>query len=354
MFEATMQHPAMRLFCELLAVPSPSGRETALAQIVRSKLISWGYQPETDGSGNVFVRLEGSRPTAGLVCFAAHMDEIGAVVTRIEADGTLRLDASGGLRPWKLGEAPVTILGDGEPLVGVISMGSGHGAGANGPASWADLKLLTGLTADQLKEKGVRPGATVVPVREGRGPVVFGDPADPLVGAWTFDDRMGVVALLRLLEALKTRSLQPIHPTVIAFTVNEEIGGEGAKLLAQRLRPEIFISVDGGPIPPNAPVALDGRPGIWSKDRLTHYDQRLVRDLMAAARAAGTELQPVVYDAAASDASMVYAAGGTARPACFGHVRESSHGYEVARFSVFDRVLATLIQFVTTWKADVD
>jgi putative aminopeptidase FrvX len=60
-------------------------------------------------------------------------------------------------------------------------------------------------------------------------------------------------------------------------------------------------------------------------------------------------LQPVAYDGAASDASLVYAAGSVQRIACFGHVRENSHGYEVARLSVFEHVVRTLVQFVCTW-----
>ena len=68
---------------------------------------------------------------------------------------------------------------------------------------------------------------------------------------------------------------------------------------------------------------------------------------MQAAERAGTELQPVVYNGAASDASMVSAVGGAYRVACFGHVRENSHGYEVARLSVFENMLETLVAFVT-------
>src|SRR5262249_14894529 len=42
--------------------------------------------------------------------------------------------------------------------------------------------------------------------------------------------------------------------------------------------------------------------------------------------------------------------GGTSRVACFGHVRESSHGYEVARLSGFENVYRTLMQFITDWE----
>jgi putative aminopeptidase FrvX len=280
------------------------------------------------------------------------MDEIGMVVTRVEADGTLRVDRSGGLYPWKLGEGPVEVLGDHGSVTGILSMGSTHVEGAGARAiTWADVRVITGLSAAQLGAAGIRPGSTAVPSRAVCGPVLFGDPADPLVAAWTFDDRMGVVALLRLLERLRQENLRPIHPTLVAFTVHEEGGAHGAKIVADRARPEVFIAVDGCPMPPGAPLALDGRPGIWSKDRLTHYDQRLTADLCRLAREAGTELQPVVYDGAASDASLAYASGGVYRVACFGHVRENSHGYEICRLSVFDNLLAVLVRFVTTWQA---
>lgn len=338
---------ALELFKQLLAIPSPSGREEGMAQIIRDKLDAIGFAHETDGAGNVLVRIEGQQPDGPLVCYAAHMDEIGMVVTSITAEGDLLVDRSGGLFPWKLGEGPVEILGDNGSATGILSMGSTHRPdAATQSVTWKDVRIITGLSPDQLVEVGVRPGSTAVPTREMCGPVIFGDPADPLVGAWTFDDRMGVVALLRLLQTLKANDATPLYPTLIAFTVHEEGGGHGAKILAATEVPDIFVAIDGSPIPPGVPLSLDGRPGIWSKDRLAHYDQRLVRAFCESAKAVGTEAQPVVFAQAASDASLVYAAGGVHRIACFGHVRENSHGYEVARLSGFDRVLETLVHFV--------
>ncbi len=345
-----LDHPAVKLFRDLL-VPAPSGGEGQIASVIRSELDRLGYPHRTDGAGNLLVALPGRTAGAPLCCLAAHMDEIGMVVTRIEANGDLRVDRSGGLYPWKLGEGPVEILGDRDTCTGVLSMGSTHtpGAGSQSP-TWSTVWVKTGLSVEQLKEAGVRPGSAVLPVRQRRGPVFFGDPADPLVGAWTLDDRMGVVALLRLLQALKEGDIRPHHSMLIAFTVHEENGGQGAKVLAQRERPEVFIAVDGAPIPPGTPLQLDGRPAIWSKDRLGHYDQRLIGELMGFAVQVGTELQPVVYQSAASDASLVSYAGAAPRVACLGHVRENSHGFEVARLSVFDNLLDVLVAFVTHWE----
>lgn len=340
---------ALDLFTDLLAAPSPSGREERVARIIFDKVKALGYLPEVDAAGNVLVRLEGRDDGGPLTCVAAHMDEIGMVVTNIRDDGSLLVNRSGGLKPWKFGEGPVTILGDVDDITGVLSMGSTHTkGGANKAIEWDKVWVMTGLSPSQLAVAGVRPGSTAVPVQDGRGPLVFGDPADPMVASWTFDDRMGCVAMLRGLEILKETGGQAMAPIVFLFTVREEEGGFGAKAYAQRERPEIFISIDGCPIPPGVPLELDGRPGIWSQDSHAHYDQALLQELCGAAREAGTELQPVVYEVAASDASMAFAAGGADRIACFGHPRENSHGYEVARLSVFENVAKTLVAYLTS------
>ncbi len=345
----THDHPALRLFEELL-VPSPSGREWDLADVVRKHLAALGYDYRTDGAGNILVHISGQNLDGPLVCLAAHMDEIGMVVRFIEPDGNLRVGRSGGLLPWKLGEGPVVVLGDHETVTGILSMGSTHTAG-NGDRTitWDDCRILTGLTPEGLKTAGVRAGTYALPERARRGPVVFGDPADPLVGAWTFDDRIGVVTLLRLLERMKNGAIRPVMPLLVAFTVSEEVGGHGAKVLVRQEEPEVFIAVDGSPIPPETRLALDGRPGIWAKDSKAPYDPRLIRAFTEAAQSAGTELQPVVFDSAASDASLVAYGAGVPRIACVGHVRENSHGYEVIRLSVLDHLLDTLENFVRNW-----
>lgn len=343
------ENPSLALFAELLSVPSPSGYEGQVATIVRGKLDALGYPHETDSTGNILVRLAGQKPDAPLLCLASHMDEIGFVVTSIEKDGTLRVMRSGGLYPWKQGEGPVEVLGDHNSITGMLSMGSTHTATGNKAIEWSDVRIMTGLTPEALTAAGIRPGSPGVPTRDVVGPLILGAADDPLVAAWTFDDRMGCVALLRLLTELQDQGLQPLRPTLIAFTVCEEVGGLGAKVVAKREAPETFIAVDGSPIPPGAPIAIDGRPGIWSKDRLAPYDVQLLRDLSAAAERVGTQLQPVAYDSAASDASLVFAAGLTERIACVGHVRENSHGYEVARVAVFEHVARLLVEFVTSW-----
>jgi putative aminopeptidase FrvX len=342
--------PAVELFAELLAVPSPSAHEERLANLLTRKLESYGYSSTIDSSGNVLVHLPGAEHDAPLCILSAHMDEIGLAVTRIEPDGSLHVIRSGGLHAWKLGERQVTILGDIEDITGVVSLGAGHGASANQPVTIEQIRVYTGFSPETLARVGVRPGTPIVPVREGCGPYIFGDPQDPFVSAWTFDDRMGIVALLLMLETIKREKITPHRPMLIAFTTQEEINSSGAKSLCQREKPEVFIAVDGCPVTADCGLVVDDRPGIRSSDRPAIYDQRLLQFFCRAALQAGTSLQPVAYDISASDASMVYDMGGAQRIASLGFPRYSSHGFELAKVAVFDNLYKTLVQFVRTWQ----
>ena len=352
-----VQDPNFHLLTELLQIPSPSGREERMAGEVARRITALRRDPQKDAQGNVWTEIPGRDRDLGPVALASHMDEISMVVTAIEGDGRLRVQRSGGLYPWKLGEGPVEIVGDrDDPVVAHLSFGSGHttdpqdpitqfAAGTRG-ITWPDCRLLTGLSPDELREAGVRVGSCAVPVASVRGPHLFGRSDDPLVSAWILDNRGGTLTLLRLLERIQASGLVPARTLYLCFMVQEEHGLMGARGWARRNPVEIFIAVDSSPMPRDAQLMLDGRPAIWSKDAQVHFDQFLIRDLAAAAGRAGTELQYAVYSAAASDATGVLDSGGAPRVATIGYPRTDSHGYEVSRLRVFENLIATLFEYV--------
>ncbi|MHA2371321.1 MAG: M20/M25/M40 family metallo-hydrolase, partial [Candidatus Hodarchaeales archaeon] len=242
----------------------------------------------------------------------------------------------------------VEILGAKKTILGIPLLGSGH-AGGQGPQEWSEVKIITGLTPEELTSLGIHPGTLIVPAQSTRGPVIFGDEDDPLIATWTFDDKMGIVALLRLLKALKEQNVTPSVNLIIAFTTREEIGCFGARQLAQVLAPTSFIAVDGCPFAAASPMSLDN-PGIRIQDRSYSYDRGLNKALTEAAKRAGIELQPLVYTLSGSDAGAVGSVGASPRTACLGHIRKNSHGFEVARLSVFTKLYDILWTFITTWK----
>jgi putative aminopeptidase FrvX len=335
---------------ELLTIPSPPGREEKTAEFIRKQLDFLGYKHETDAAGNVLVRIVAKNSAGALTIMAAHMDEIAMVVTVITPEGDLKVINSGGLIPCKLGERMVEIVTDCDTnITGLFSMGSAHTAKArNGQwaPSWSDVCIKTGMTPTELKAAGVRVGSSAVPTKDGRGSYCFGSKNNPLCAAWTFDDSAGVAELLVVLEKLKTANISPENPLIIAFTVHEEGGCHGAKSLAFKEKPEVFIAIDGCPVLEPDGLKLDACPGTWSKDSLCNYDQGLIKDFISAAEQAGTELQVAVYDCAASDASAVYNAGLAPRTGFIGHVRTNSHGFEVAKLAVFSNTIKTIVEYI--------
>lgn len=341
---------ALNFYKELLSTPSPSGREAELAKKINVIIKGWGYETEFDNAGNLLVFVEGSKQIKPVVCYASHMDEIGFTVSQILPDGRLKAFRRGGLYPWKMGEGPVEILtNQGDTIKGVLSMGAGHQLSADHGITWDNVTILTGLSPEALAQAGVTSGAAGVMAREMCGPVLFGDPADPLVGSWTFDDKMGCVALLRLLKRIHQGDLKPKCSSLFAFTTREEIGGLGARHLALTRQPDVFIAVDGSPMPPSAGLTLD-KPALWMNDRLAPYDIGLAEQLINCGERLEIEVQRATYNVSASDASLVTHVGGTGRIACFGHPRENSHGFEVAKLSVFDDILEILALFLSEFE----
>jgi len=341
-------HNGLKMFSQLLDIPCPSGREDRMAAYLVERLTSMGLAPEKDPAGNVLVRLDGQSPERPNICYAAHMDEIGLTVTQVFADGSLAVERLGGLLPWKIGETAMSIIGDGEDVTGVLSLGSGHSSQVveAGP-SWGTARILTGLSAEALSDRGIRVGAAAVPVRDVRGPFAFGEEASPWVGAWTFDNRLGIVCCLDALATLQQEGIRPRSPATVVFTAAEEIGCLGAKAFALRERPEVFIAIDGSPLVPECPVRIDGMPAIRSRDRAATYDQQLLREISQISANVGIDLQPVVYSGAASDASLVSSIGASPRVACLGYVRDSSHGFEATPLRTFDHLTTTLAALFT-------
>lgn len=350
-------HPNVILLADLLAIPAPSGREEQMAAFISKYITKLGLKPQQDAQGNVWVEIPGMNLDAGKIALASHMDELAMVITNIRPDGTLTVRPSGGLHPWKLGECPVEIICDGPQTVGAhLCFGSTHTTDPSDPnthfatgkqgITWPHTYLVTGLSPEELKQAGVRVGSTAVPIAGIRGPHLFGPEDDPLLSAWILDNRGGTLTLLKLLEQITQVNLVPARTTCLCFMVQEETGLIGARGWAARNPVEIFIAVDSSPMPKNQQLSLDGRPATWSKDSTLHFDQRLIQDLSKAADQAGTELQYAVYDRAASDATGVLNAGHAPRAATIGYPRENSHGYEIARLSVFDNLIATLFEYL--------
>ena len=83
---------------KLTEADGPSGSEDAVAAVVRSLVEEYAPEVRVDALGSVIARRRGAAEPPGRIMLAAHMDEIGLIVTKVEA-GFLHVAAIGGVDP---------------------------------------------------------------------------------------------------------------------------------------------------------------------------------------------------------------------------------------------------------------
>ena len=89
----------MKLLQELCETPGISGREQAIIDIMTRELQHTADHVTVDQMGNVLGFKKGKKEQPKTVMIAAHMDEIGFVVSYIDKDGFLRFARRGGHIP---------------------------------------------------------------------------------------------------------------------------------------------------------------------------------------------------------------------------------------------------------------
>ena len=223
---------------ELMLIPGLSGYETRVRNRLRFEMETLGFKTSTDRLGNLIVTLEGNGPS---VMLFAHMDQLGFVVRKIEANGFLRLERLGGVPERALASQEMLIcVGEGEDVPAVIANKSHH---ATTPEEkyrvvpYAELYVDAGFkTADDARKAGVDVGSPVV-----YAPRAF-DLANGHLCGTSVDDRGACAVMVEVARALKTKGS---HPTIhFVFSVQEEFNLRGALTAAQILKPDIAIQLD--------------------------------------------------------------------------------------------------------------
>lgn len=253
-----------------------------------------------DPMGNLFVtrRARGSVvPEVPLrVMVAAHMDEVGFMITKIQKNGRLKFKTVGSFdRRVLLGKA--VVVGQNR-LPGVIGFKPVHllKKGQDDRVEEIDSMYIDIGAADEKANGQVKAGdfATFATAYGRLGGQTRPRRDRGLVKGKAFDDRAGCAVLLELLAGDYPVEL------VAVFTVQEEIGLRGARVAAYAANPDLaFIlectAADDLPQPDDdkndgIPRLGEG-PAITVMDRTFIADRRLVELLVSAAEAAGVPYQ---------------------------------------------------------------
>jgi putative aminopeptidase FrvX len=222
----------LKKLCEAHGVP---GREEAVRTLVVSELKKICDEIRTDALGNV-IALKKGNGRGPKVMLAAHMDEIGFLVSHIdEKSGFLRIDPVGGFDPRVLMAQRVIVHTEKGDLIGIIGSKPPHiltEEERKKPLELKDLFIDLGLPADEVKKR-VSIGDFITLQQD------FADVGN-LVSCKALDDRVGVYVMI---EAVK-KAKKHVCDIYAVATTQEEVGVRGARVSSFNVAPDIGVALD--------------------------------------------------------------------------------------------------------------
>ena len=234
-----MKKENIKFIKSILETASVTGSEQAVAAKVRDRLAASADEIETDVMGSVHATLKGKNPKAPSVMLAAHMDEIGMMVTYISPEGFLSIAAVGGVDAGILPGMRVDVHAKSGTLRGVVGKRPIHLLTPDERKQVAPMDKLVidlGLPAKTVHKK-VSVGDTIT---YGVGFERFGK---DMAISRAFDDKIGVYIAIRVLENLKQAG-RAEGDFIVAATVQEEIGTRGAITSTFGIDPDVGIAFD--------------------------------------------------------------------------------------------------------------
>jgi len=278
-----------QLLQKLTETFSPSGYEDAIRAVIRAEVEPLADEIRVDALGNLIVRKGTLGKDGKRILIAAHMDEIGLIVSHIDERGFVRFAPIGGVFGRYLLSGRVRFLNGTQGLIGYDRLEKvAEIPGAD--------KMFLDVGATSRKDCPVKVGDVAA----------FDRPFQDLgtrVVAKSLDNRAGVLVAIETLRALKSTP----NEVYFVFTVQEEVGTIGAAAAAFGLDPEITIAVDVTPTgdTPDAhklEVALDKGPAVKIRDVGMLADPAVVRWMTRTAEKARIPYQREVLTIGSTDA----------------------------------------------------
>ena len=272
----------------------PSGYEDAVRKLILAEVKPLADEVREDALGNLIVR---KKPAAGAknprkIMLAAHMDEIGVIVSHVDKNGFVRFTNVGGtFGRYTLG-ARVRFLNGATGVVGYDRLEQID--------NWLPLnKMYIDVGATSVEDCPVKVGDVGAFERS------FIEMGNRLV-AKSLDDRTGVVVLIETLRTIKSTP----NDLYFVFTTQEEVGSRGAGTAAFGIDPEIGIAVDvtpTGDTPSSLKMVMElGKgPCVKFRDLSMISDPRVVNWMIKTAERAKIPYQREVLLVGGTDGSEI-------------------------------------------------
>lgn len=289
------------LLARICEVPGAPGFEREIRHLVVAELEGLADDLRTDRIGNV-VAVKRGRSSALRSMAAAHMDEIGFIVTHIDDDGFIRFNPVGGFDPKTLTSQRVLIHGR-KTVLGVMGSKPIH-------IMQPDERTKAPKNQDYFIDTGL-------PKKEVERRVAVGDSItrhSPLmelgecVNVKSLDNRVCVFVLIEALRQLKKSRRKPAFDFHAAFTVQEEVGLRGAQASALEVQPAFSFGLDTtiaydvpGAKPEERCTRLGHGAAIKLMDSSVICDYRMIAFMKATANKHRIKWQPEILAAGGTD-----------------------------------------------------
>jgi len=221
------------ILTELITSFGVSGSESGIRKFIQKEIKPHVHEIKVDKMGNLIARSRGKGPK---VMLAAHMDEIGLMVKRIDSHGFIFCTAVGGLDPAAFMGNSIHIKTKKGIIHGFISTREmSAGKYIEKIPEIEDVFVDTGLSRSELKKLEVEIGTYIHLDTRAH----YSAKKDIVMGK-ALDNRIGCYILIELAKKLRN-SRSDVY---FVFTVQEEMGLYGAKTSAFEIDPEWGIAVD--------------------------------------------------------------------------------------------------------------
>jgi putative aminopeptidase FrvX len=228
---------------ELLTTPSPVGGEMPGQRVWARYLRPVSDTVENDAYGNTWATLKARSVPACTVMLEAHADEIGFMINYISDEGFVSVIANGGSDVAIARGKRVVFFGTRGPVRGIIGNTAIHlrrdSTGDEKAPKWHELFIDVGAGSRiEVHAKGLQVGVCGVYDIE---PMEL---SDQRLVSRAIDNRISGYILARVFEELHAGTERPEVTVYAVNAVQEEVGGNGAMMITDRLMPDVAICFD--------------------------------------------------------------------------------------------------------------
>jgi len=240
-YEKDIFMDTIQILKDLMLTPAPSGYEKEMAYKLAAYLRPFCEEVRIDKVGNVIAKIAGRDPSLPRAMVFGHMDQVGFIVRRIEADGSIQVDRLGGIPEKVLPGLQLLIRSeDGAWHPGVFGPKAHHATSAEekykvDPVT--NLFIDVGASsAEEVRGLGIHVGC----------PAIYKPAFENLMGmrvtGTAVDNRGACAALISIAELLSENP--PACDVFLVGTVWEEFNLRGAMMAARTVKPDLAIMLD--------------------------------------------------------------------------------------------------------------